>query len=105
MCEFARGLAMQLHNTPSACEDYCTRHANKQSVLHDSRHVAELARQRIGIPNLSEVAVENGIAFVSDVGRAVSFLTQTNLCAESRNLLGDERLSELDDFNRQRELA
>ena len=78
-----------------------TRHPNKQSVLDDTRHLAQRTRQGGRVGNSVEVAVEDVMTFVGEVRFPGWILPAHHLGAQASNSLRDQRFGETDHFEGQ----
>ena len=77
---------------------------DEEAVFDDARDVAEFAREGGWIGDAAEVAVEDVMALVGDEGLSV-FLAEDDGGAELFDFAADERESERDDFDGDREIA
>src|SRR5579863_7235354 len=97
--------ALQLHDLISARKHHHAGHADKQSVFDNSRHLAQRARESVGVSNLTEPAVENVIVLIGEIRFSVRSGSDLHMRSQRRNPLDYERLREADHFHRKRKLS
>src|SRR6266498_1254510 len=97
--------ALDLYNSAIFADESHLCHSDEQSVLNHAGDSMQPGIETGRVGNLSEVAVQNVMSFIGDVGISVRVLAQRYLCPERFDPRLDQGLSEGNHFNRQGELA
>ena len=80
-----RFLAFQLDHLRAVRNQDYARHIDEESVLDYARHVAKLVGQSVRSPDFGEVAIEDVIPLIREVGTAIRVPSQSDFGSQSRN--------------------